>query len=108
MRGEGAVKISRSIDTPPIVVVRQLVTWLCFDDEKKPFDVPIGVNGKVVNWIDSKASFCDDEAYIGKDEEQFKVKGLFNAIFCKGRTVVVDEPAPALQEMNVIGPMILE
>ncbi|KAK3272094.1 hypothetical protein CYMTET_19594 [Cymbomonas tetramitiformis] len=170
MRGEGAVKISRSIDTPPIVVVRQLVTWLCFDDEKKPeisrcikepprlltlptsarleamaprdaqhlklrlvadlehcaavdplcspyadtlrhsigveyeellqrrlhgagvpfrteddlraegraktpdvwFDVPIGVNGKVVNWIDSKASFCDDEAYIGKDEEQFK------------------------------------
>mmetsp|Transcript_23897 Transcript_23897/g.52198 ORF Transcript_23897/g.52198 Transcript_23897/m.52198 type:complete len:288 (+) Transcript_23897:186-1049(+) len=35
-------------------------------------DIPIAVRGKIVNWIDSKASFCDQWTYKHKGLEQFQ------------------------------------
>jgi hypothetical protein len=35
-------------------------------------DVPIAVKGRIVNWIDSKASFCDQWTYKNKGLEQFQ------------------------------------
>eukprot|EP00959_Pyramimonas_sp_CCMP1952_P178879 3739571-Pyramimonas_sp.AAC.1 len=35
-------------------------------------DIPIAVRGKIVNWIDSKASFCDQFTYKHKGLDQFQ------------------------------------
>ena len=35
-------------------------------------EVPIGVQGRVVNWIDSKASFGDEYTHKNQAEQQFQ------------------------------------
>lgn len=35
-------------------------------------EVPIAVHGRLVHWMDSKASFCDDWTYKTKGLEQFQ------------------------------------
>jgi hypothetical protein len=35
-------------------------------------EVPIAVHGRLVHWVDSKASFCDDWTYKTKGLEQFQ------------------------------------
>jgi hypothetical protein len=57
-------------------------------------ELPIAVKGRVVNWIDSKASFCDPLVHVERGAEQFQ--GYVNR-FGPGMVVywlgVIDEVA---------------
>jgi hypothetical protein len=57
-------------------------------------DLPIAVNGRIVNWIDSKASFCDPLVHVERGATQFQ--GYVNR-FGPGMVVywlgVIDEVA---------------
>ena len=35
-------------------------------------ELPIAVNGRIVNWIDSKASFCDPLVHVERGADQFQ------------------------------------
>ena len=68
-------------------------------------ELPIAVNGRVVNWIDSKASFCDPVVHLERGHEQFQ--GYVNR-FGPGMVVywlgVIDEIA---EESDASGDVLL-
>ena len=43
-------------------------------------ELPIAVRGRVVHWIDSKASFCDPIVHVEKGVDQFQVSFILTSL----------------------------